>query len=104
MYRRGNYSLSPVYILITCLFSSDITTLVPLLLSNLSQSDMFIPSCNVVIEILSSSSLSGGAGTKILTEPLLFWLEHQGRLIYDSSLECESLPSRTYTPAHAQVP
>ncbi|KAF9513538.1 hypothetical protein BS47DRAFT_1393254 [Hydnum rufescens UP504] len=72
--------------------SSDITTLVPLLLSNLSQSDMFIPSCNVVIEILSSSSLSGGTGTKILTEPILFWLEHQGRLIYDSSLECESLP------------
>lgn len=41
---------------------------------------------------MTSSALAGGAGTSILTEPLLSWVEVEGKEIFQSSLDSQFLP------------
>lgn len=42
--------------------------------------------CDVLEEIMSKSALSGGKGTKVLTDPLLQWIASEGHLILQESL------------------
>ena len=84
---------------------SDLTPLLPKLLSLLDPSNssangnpdfdetVFVAASDVLQEILSSSALSDGAGSKTLTEPLLLWLETWGGQIVQGTLdgECFSL-------------
>ncbi|KAF8523853.1 ARM repeat-containing protein [Gautieria morchelliformis] len=66
--------------------ANDLTPLIPTLISLLSVEASFIPASDVLQEILTSSSLSDGSGTKVLTEPLLDFMATNGRLIYERSI------------------
>ncbi|TFK99936.1 ARM repeat-containing protein [Pterulicium gracile] len=63
--------------------SSDLTPLIPLLISLLGPStdDAFLGASYVLQEIMSKSALADGAGTRTLTEPLLLWLDQWGTAI-----------------------
>ena len=66
--------------------TSDLTPLIPMLISLLSFETSFISASDVLQEILTSSSLSDGSGNKVLTEPLLEFMSTNGRAIYEQSL------------------
>lgn len=80
--------------------SSDLTPLIPLLISLITpvpslhpefDDDTFIPASDALQEIMSKSALSDGSGSKTLVEPLLIWLERWGGRIVEASLSCELL-------------
>lgn len=91
------------------LFYSDITPFIPVLLTLMTPAqlppnsvfdeDEFTLASDALQEILSRSALSDGSGTKVLTEPLLIWLERYGRFIVEQTLNGESryhLPNKWY--------
>ncbi|KAG8926042.1 hypothetical protein FRC01_009412 [Tulasnella sp. 417] len=64
----------------------ELTSLVPILIELLRNRDSFVGTCDVLEEIMSKSALSGGKGTKVLTDPLLQWIASEGHLILQESL------------------
>ncbi|KAG9019808.1 hypothetical protein FRB90_005956 [Tulasnella sp. 427] len=64
----------------------ELTTLVPILIELLRDRDSFVGTCDVLEEIMSKSALSGGKGTKVLTDPLLQWIAAEGHVILQESL------------------
>ncbi|KIO27349.1 hypothetical protein M407DRAFT_73314 [Tulasnella calospora MUT 4182] len=68
----------------------ELTTLVPVLIELLRNRDSFVGTCDVLEEIMSKSALSGGKGTKVLTDPLLQWIASEGHLILQESLSSGS--------------
>ena len=85
----------------TAYFHSDLTPLVPLLLSLMlpkSEStttefddQAFILASDTLQELLTKSALSDGSGTKTVTEPLLLWLDRYGDSIIRTAVNgrCE---------------
>ncbi|KIM23910.1 hypothetical protein M408DRAFT_248853 [Serendipita vermifera MAFF 305830] len=67
------------------LTGNDLTSLIPTLITTLSVPELFVPTSSVLQDILTTSSLSSGAATKTLTEPLLAWLSTTGHTIVDSA-------------------
>lgn len=63
-----------------------------MLIGLLNNESTFIGASDVLQEILSSSLLSEGAGTKILTEPLMVYLEQNGMLIVKQTVESRYKP------------
>ncbi|TFY77229.1 hypothetical protein EWM64_g6783 [Hericium alpestre] len=68
---------------------SDLTPLIEPLIANLDPSslDLFDPTATALISVLSSSSLSDGAGPRMLTEPLLLWSAHWGSIVVQKTME-----------------
>ncbi|KAJ3980905.1 armadillo-type protein [Lentinula detonsa] len=66
-------------------FSSLIPVLITLLDPNVDM--MFVIASDTLQEIMSKSPLSDGSGTRILTEPLLLWLQLAGANIIDSAVQ-----------------
>jgi len=81
---------------------SDITPLIPMLISLLTppnpetdiDPEVFTPASDALQEIMTRSSLSGGVGVMSLTLPLLVWVDTWGPRILQSSTSC-ALPSLT---------
>lgn len=63
--------------------------IIPVLLNSLSHPDLFVSASDVVSELMTSSAFSGGAGTRTLTDPLLQWVENEGKEIFQSSVESQ---------------
>lgn len=63
-----------------------------MLIGLLNNESTFIGASDVLQEILSSSLLSEGAGTKTLTEPLMVYLEQNGMLIVKQTVESRYKP------------
>ncbi|TFK19652.1 ARM repeat-containing protein [Coprinopsis marcescibilis] len=65
--------------------ANDLTPFIPILISLLdlaeSNEPLFLASSETLQEVLSKSPLSDGAGTKVLTEPLLLWADTVGTAI-----------------------
>ena len=72
-----------------CAFS-DLTSVVPTLISLLSHADLFVEVSDVLQDILTSSALAQGYGSKTLTEPVLRWVNTTGTSIAQRSLQCSS--------------
>ena len=78
---------------------SDLTPFIPILITLITplqpspdaewDEDEFVLVSDVLQDILSRSALSDGAGTKVLTEPLLVWCERYGRIIVDQLIVCK---------------
>ncbi|THH27012.1 hypothetical protein EUX98_g7175 [Antrodiella citrinella] len=76
--------------------ANDITPFIPLLITLMTPSrppphsefdeDEFVLASDAIQEILSRSALSDGAGSKILTEPLLLWCDVYGGIIMEQTL------------------
>ena len=66
--------------------TSDLTSVIPTLLSILSTPSLFITVSDVLQDILTVSALAEGAGVKTLTEPLLDWISTTGRTIADAAI------------------
>ncbi|KZO91650.1 ARM repeat-containing protein [Calocera viscosa TUFC12733] len=77
--------------------ADDLTKSVPLLISLLSSRDTFIAASDVLQEILTTSALSDGRGTKTLTEPLLAWIEASGQAILNESIEAGMPDEKTHS-------
>lgn len=85
--------------LITEIRDSDITPLIPMLISLLTPStpdtaidpEIFSPASDALQEIMLRSSLAGGAGVMSLTLPLLVWVDTWGPQILQSSTSCALL-------------
>ncbi|KAF8835272.1 ARM repeat-containing protein [Paxillus ammoniavirescens] len=76
---------------------NDITPLIPLLVSLLTPTpeseidpEVFSPASDALQEIMTRSSLAGGAGLISLTEPLLVWIDILGPRILQSSPSSDS--------------
>lgn len=75
---------------------SDITPLIPMLISLLTppspeaeiDNEVFSPASDALQEIMTRSSLAGGAGVMSLTLPLLVWVDTWGPRILQSSISC----------------
>ncbi|KNZ71941.1 Importin-13 [Termitomyces sp. J132] len=71
--------------------SSDITPLIPLLISLLtcaeSDSESFEVASDTLQEIMTKSALSDGSGSRTLTEPLLIWIDSQGSRTVHNTLQ-----------------
>ena len=76
--------------LVTDVFFSDLTSVVPILISLLSHADLFVEVSDVLQDILTSSALAQGYGSKTLTEPVLRWVNTTGASIAQRSLQCSS--------------
>ncbi|KZV82789.1 ARM repeat-containing protein [Exidia glandulosa HHB12029] len=72
------------WIAANCIPGDDLTPLLPLLIGLLSSPASFIPATEALDSVLTSSPLANGAGTKVLTEPLLVWLNANGPAILNS--------------------
>ena len=78
------------------LWTSDLTPLIPLLISLLTpissefDESFFVPTSDALQEIMSKSALSYGSGSKTLTEPVLIWLDLWAGRIVESTLSCTS--------------
>ena len=70
---------------------SDLTSVVPTLISLLSHVDLFVEASDVLQDILTSSALAQGYGSKTLTEPILQWINKTGTSIAQRSLQRASL-------------
>ena len=78
---------------------SDITPLIPMLISLLApptpdadiDHEIFSPASDALQEIMTRSSLAGGAGVASLTLPLLVWVDTWGPRILQSRASCTSL-------------
>ena len=75
------------------LLSSDLTPLIPNLISLLAPSpngefdeSAFVWTSDALQEIMSKSALSDGSGSKTLTEPLLIWMDNWARQIVNATL------------------
>lgn len=70
--------------------SSDITPLIPPLISLLtraeSDSETFEAASDAIQEIMTKSALSDGSGSRTLTEPLLIWIDSQGSKIVQATV------------------
>jgi hypothetical protein len=81
---------SLVLTLITAPKKRDITPLIPPLISLLDRfstdPDTFIAASDALQELMSKSALSDGSGSRILTEPLLLWLDASGGRIVEATL------------------
>ncbi|TBU41864.1 ARM repeat-containing protein [Dichomitus squalens] len=76
--------------------ANDLTPLIPLLVSLMIpktespspeyDEQAFISASDTLQELLSSSALSDGAGTKTVTEPLLLWLDRYGNAIVQATI------------------
>ncbi|KIJ61703.1 hypothetical protein HYDPIDRAFT_115503 [Hydnomerulius pinastri MD-312] len=77
---------------------NDITPLIPLLISLLTpptldseiDPEVFSPASDALQEIMTRSSLAGGAGIASLTDPLLIWIDIWGSRILQSSPSSET--------------
>ena len=69
---------------------SDLTSVVPILISLLSHVDLFVEASDVLQDILTSSALAQGYGSKTLTEPILQWINTTGTSIAQRSLQRSS--------------
>ncbi|KAJ3726691.1 armadillo-type protein [Lentinula raphanica] len=69
--------------------TGDFSFLIPVLIALLDPKTdvIFVAASDTLQEIMSKSPLSDGSGTKILTEPLLFWLQLAGANIVDSAVQ-----------------
>ena len=84
---------------------SDITPLIPVLISLLTppnpegemDPEVFAPASDALQEIMTRSSLAGGAGVLSLTLPLLVWVDTWGPRILQSSTSCASLVLLPYS-------
>ncbi|KIJ41891.1 hypothetical protein M422DRAFT_68108 [Sphaerobolus stellatus SS14] len=63
-----------------------LTPFLPILISLLSFEPSFIPASDVLQEVMTSSSLSDGSGSKVLTEPLLDYFCRHGQAIYEQTI------------------
>jgi hypothetical protein len=79
----------------TFIARSEITGIVPILIQLLSNELTFIGASDVLQEILTTSPLSDGSGTKTLTEPLFTFLEGAGSTIV------QNMTSSTYLRYYA---
>lgn len=78
---------------------SDITPLIPMLISLLTppppetdiDHEIFSPASDALQEIMTRSSLAGGAGVMSLTLPLLVWVDTWGPQILQSATSCALL-------------
>lgn len=70
--------------------SSDITPLIPHLVSLLdrfaTEGEIFIAASDALQEIMLKSALSDGSGSRVLTEPLLLWLDSTGGRIIEITI------------------
>lgn len=82
------------------LHNSDLTSLIPMLILLLSNESTFVGASDVLQEIMASSVLSDGAGTKTLTEPLLAYLSQGGAAIVEQTLTGSCV---TYTTHYSQL-
>lgn len=69
---------------------SDLTSVIPTLISLLSHADLFVEVSDVLQDVLTSSALAQGYGSKTLTEPVLRWVNTTGTSIAQRSLQCSS--------------
>ncbi|KAK7463063.1 hypothetical protein VKT23_007649 [Stygiomarasmius scandens] len=69
--------------------TSDVTPIIPLLIALLDPDAdaIFIASSDSLQEIMTKSALSDGSGSRVLTEPLLFWLDTVGSRIVDNIIQ-----------------
>ncbi|KAG8802127.1 hypothetical protein FRC17_006479, partial [Serendipita sp. 399] len=65
---------------------SDLTSVIPTLISILSTPSLFIATSDALQDILTASAMADGAGVKTITEPLLDWILVTGRTIADSAV------------------
>ncbi|KAL0062877.1 hypothetical protein AAF712_010197 [Marasmius tenuissimus] len=67
--------------------SSDLTPLFPNIISLLQTEvdDVFVGASDTLQEVMTKSALSDGSGTRILTEPLLVWLDSRGSQVVNNS-------------------
>lgn len=79
------------------LLSSDLTPLIPILISLLAPSPngefdetVFVSASDTLQEVMSKSALSDGSGSKTLTEPLLIWMDNWAGQIVNATLSSES--------------
>lgn len=66
-------------------FLSYLTPFIPILISLLSFERSFEPASETLQEVMTSSSLSDGSGSKTLTEPLLEYFAANGQAIYEQA-------------------
>jgi hypothetical protein len=69
---------------------SDLTSVIPTLISLLSHADLFVDVSDVLQDVLTTSALAQGYGSKTLTEPVLRWVNTTGASIAQRSLQCSS--------------
>jgi hypothetical protein len=78
--------------------SSDLTPLIPLLISLLNpvnptiarfEESSFVAASDALQEVMAKSALSDGGGAATLTEPLLLWIEAWGQKIVSESHACK---------------
>ncbi|KAG8959657.1 hypothetical protein FRC03_007658 [Tulasnella sp. 419] len=77
--------------------ADELTSLIPLLIQLLHQEEAFISASDVLQEVLTKSSMADGKGTQILTIPLLSWVETQGSLILQESLNTGSADEMSHS-------
>ncbi|KAG6828197.1 hypothetical protein H0H92_008816 [Tricholoma furcatifolium] len=81
--------------------SSDITPFVSLLISLLSRaesdSESFVAASDAIQEIMTKSALSDGSGSLTLTEPLLIWIDTQGRKIVEATLQSADVDETSHS-------
>ena len=58
----------------------------------------FVSASDALQEIMSKSALSGGSGSRTLTEPLLLWFDRYGGAIVDNTLRGEFDAARAFHP------
>ena len=83
----GKYVNSHMYNSSLTFAPSDLTSVVPTLISLLSHPDLFVEASDVLQDILTSSALAQGYGPKTLTEPILQWINIAGTSIAQRSLQ-----------------
>ncbi|KAF9269125.1 ARM repeat-containing protein [Marasmius fiardii PR-910] len=68
--------------------SSDLTPLFPSIISLLQpDADVFVGASDTLQEVMAKSALADGSGSRILTEPLLVWLDSCGSRVVNNSLQ-----------------
>ncbi|KAJ4473110.1 armadillo-type protein [Lentinula aciculospora] len=69
--------------------TSEFSLLIPVFITLLNPEvdTIFVAASDTLQEIMSKSPLSDGSGTRILTEPLLLWLQLTGANIVDSAVQ-----------------
>ncbi|KAL5498163.1 hypothetical protein ACEPAH_2293 [Sanghuangporus vaninii] len=71
---------------INYLRGDELTSIIPILVKLLSNEENFVGASDVLQEILNASSFSDGSGIKVLTEPLLAFLETGGLPIVQQTI------------------
>ncbi|KAG7094032.1 hypothetical protein E1B28_007654 [Marasmius oreades] len=83
--------------------SSDLTPLLPSIISLLRPDvdDVFVCASDTLQEVMAKSALADGSGSRVLTEPLLVWLDSYGSRILITALGDHST---SYIAAHIASP